>query len=78
MGVHFAWANIAIVFASIAVMAALYIFFAHMKLGRAVPQPVRIPPVPRSWACQCPLSDVHLGHGLGSGRDSRNSSSHQS
>src|SRR5215204_3119142 len=31
MGVHFAWANIAIVFASIAVMAALYIFFAHMK-----------------------------------------------
>jgi branched-chain amino acid transport system permease protein len=36
MGVHFAWANIAIVFASIAVMAALYIFFAHMKLGRAV------------------------------------------
>jgi branched-chain amino acid transport system permease protein len=36
MGVHFAWANIAIVFASIAVMAALYVFFAHMKLGRAV------------------------------------------
>ena len=36
MGVHFAWANIAIVIASVVVMLVLYIFFAHMKLGRAV------------------------------------------
>lgn len=36
MGVYFAWANIAIVFASVAVMAGLYVFFAYMKLGRAV------------------------------------------
>jgi branched-chain amino acid transport system permease protein len=36
MGVHFAWANIAIVIASLAVMFILYVFFGHMKLGRAV------------------------------------------
>ncbi|MDB5591177.1 branched-chain amino acid ABC transporter permease [Enterovirga sp.] len=36
MGVHFAWANIAIVIAALLVMGALYVFFAHMKLGRAV------------------------------------------
>jgi branched-chain amino acid transport system permease protein len=35
-GIHFAWANIAIVFVSIAVMLALYVFFGHMRLGRAV------------------------------------------
>jgi branched-chain amino acid transport system permease protein len=35
-GVHFAWANVAIVIASVAVMLVLYVFFAHTKLGRAV------------------------------------------
>jgi branched-chain amino acid transport system permease protein len=36
MGIHFAWANVAIVIASVVVMATLYLFFARMKLGRAV------------------------------------------
>jgi branched-chain amino acid transport system permease protein len=36
LGVHFAWANIAIVIASLVVMLILYVFFAHTKLGRAV------------------------------------------
>lgn len=35
-GLHFAWANIAIVVVSVAVMLALYVFFSHMKLGHAV------------------------------------------
>lgn len=35
-GVHFAWANVAIVGVSAAVMLVLYIFFRYMKLGRAV------------------------------------------
>jgi branched-chain amino acid transport system permease protein len=36
MGLHFALANIAIVAAALIVMAGLYVFFNHMKLGRAV------------------------------------------
>jgi branched-chain amino acid transport system permease protein len=36
MGLHFAWANIAIVAAALIVMAGLYVFFNHLKLGRAV------------------------------------------
>lgn len=35
-GLYFAWANLAIVVASFAVMAALYAFFTSTKLGKAV------------------------------------------
>ena len=35
-GVYFAWSNLAIVFASVAVMLMLYVFFTRMRLGRAV------------------------------------------
>jgi branched-chain amino acid transport system permease protein len=35
-GIYFAWANLAIVIASLAVMAALYVFFTYFKFGRAV------------------------------------------
>jgi branched-chain amino acid transport system permease protein len=35
-GIYFAWSNLAIVAASFAVMAALYVFFTHFKLGKAV------------------------------------------
>ena len=35
-GIYFAWANLAIIAVSVLVMAALYLFFAHSRLGEAV------------------------------------------
>ncbi len=35
-GIYFAWANIAIVAVAVLVMAVLYVFFSHTRLGEAV------------------------------------------
>jgi branched-chain amino acid transport system permease protein len=36
LGIYFAWANLAILFAALAVMLALYVFFVFTRFGRAV------------------------------------------